>query len=225
MKELSIFIDESGDFGGYKKHSPYYIVSLILHEQDKCIKKNVTKLNETLSGLGLKDHNIHTAPLIRREQSYKFVERQKRIKIFDCLYHFIRKVNIKYKSIATVKKSDCTTIDVTNNISKQLATFLKDNFSYFASFDRVVVYYDNGQIELTRILISVFNAIIGNAEFKKVSPFGYKLFQTADFICTLSLIELKLFNGKNLSVSEESFFGSPRKLTKKYMKYIKTIEF
>ena len=100
MEVLSIFIDESGDFGGYKKHSPYYVVSLILHEQDKCIKENVNKLNEALTALDLKDHTIHTAPLIRREQSYKLEERQKRIKIFDCLYHFIRKVDIKYKSIA-----------------------------------------------------------------------------------------------------------------------------
>lgn len=27
MKELSIFIDESGDFGEYDYHSPWYIVS------------------------------------------------------------------------------------------------------------------------------------------------------------------------------------------------------
>ena len=27
MKELSIFIDESGDFGQYDYHAPYYIIS------------------------------------------------------------------------------------------------------------------------------------------------------------------------------------------------------
>ena len=27
MKELSIFIDESGDWGEYEKHSPFYIVT------------------------------------------------------------------------------------------------------------------------------------------------------------------------------------------------------
>jgi hypothetical protein len=25
MKELSIFVDESGNFGDYEKHTPYYI--------------------------------------------------------------------------------------------------------------------------------------------------------------------------------------------------------
>ena len=34
MKELSIFVDESGDFGEYAQHSPYYIVFMILHDRD-----------------------------------------------------------------------------------------------------------------------------------------------------------------------------------------------
>ena len=34
MKKLSIFIDESGDFGEYKFHSPYYIMSLVMHKQN-----------------------------------------------------------------------------------------------------------------------------------------------------------------------------------------------
>ena len=34
MKELSVFVDESGDFGGYEIHSPYYIVTMVFHDQD-----------------------------------------------------------------------------------------------------------------------------------------------------------------------------------------------
>ena len=33
MKELSIFVDESGDMGEYDYHSPYYIITLIMHNQ------------------------------------------------------------------------------------------------------------------------------------------------------------------------------------------------
>ena len=32
MKELSIFVDESGDFGEYDYHSPYYIILMVLHD-------------------------------------------------------------------------------------------------------------------------------------------------------------------------------------------------
>lgn len=31
MRELSIFIDESGDFGPFEKHAPYYVLSLVFH--------------------------------------------------------------------------------------------------------------------------------------------------------------------------------------------------
>ncbi len=30
---LSCIIDEAGDFGKYDSHSPYYIVSVVIHEQ------------------------------------------------------------------------------------------------------------------------------------------------------------------------------------------------
>ena len=46
MKELSIFIDESGDFGPYAKHSPYYLVTMVFHDQRKSIDHAVQVLRE-----------------------------------------------------------------------------------------------------------------------------------------------------------------------------------
>ncbi len=37
MRELGIFVDESGDWGEYKHHSPYYIITFVFHDQN--IKK------------------------------------------------------------------------------------------------------------------------------------------------------------------------------------------
>lgn len=45
MKELSIFIDESGDFGEYDYHSPWYIVTMVFHEQDASIQEPMEYLN------------------------------------------------------------------------------------------------------------------------------------------------------------------------------------
>ena len=41
MKELSIVVDESGDFGEYNHRTPYYIISMVLHDQDVDITKGV----------------------------------------------------------------------------------------------------------------------------------------------------------------------------------------
>lgn len=52
MKELSIFIDESGDFGPYSHHSPWYIVTMVFHNQDINIDEPVQYLENQLEQLG-----------------------------------------------------------------------------------------------------------------------------------------------------------------------------
>ena len=53
MKTLSIFVDESGDFGEYEQHAPYYIVTMVFHDQSKDISSNINVLNNTLKQIGL----------------------------------------------------------------------------------------------------------------------------------------------------------------------------
>ena len=40
MSILSVFIDESGDFGEVNQASPYYLVTLVLHEQNIDISRS-----------------------------------------------------------------------------------------------------------------------------------------------------------------------------------------
>ena len=63
VKELSVFIDESGVFGPYERHSPYYIVTLLFHDQSIDISGNVDHLNKRVYELQLPSYTIHTAPL------------------------------------------------------------------------------------------------------------------------------------------------------------------
>ena len=44
MKELSVFIDESGDFGEITERPAYYLVTLLFHDQKNEIASNVKKL-------------------------------------------------------------------------------------------------------------------------------------------------------------------------------------
>lgn len=49
MKELSIFVDESGDLGEYDFHAPYYIISMVLHDQSYDMQGELIALEESLS--------------------------------------------------------------------------------------------------------------------------------------------------------------------------------
>ena len=51
MNELSIFIDESRDFGEYSNISPYYIVALVIHHQEADISAQLQQLESSLAGL------------------------------------------------------------------------------------------------------------------------------------------------------------------------------
>ena len=70
---LSCFIDEAGDFGDFESHSPFYIVSVIAHNQADSIQAEIDGLGHFLTELGYPHHAIHTAPLVRREADYQFL--------------------------------------------------------------------------------------------------------------------------------------------------------
>lgn len=216
-KILSIFIDESGDFGAYESHCPYYLVSMVMHDQRIEIKDNLICLDEHLQRLGYPNHAIHTGPLIRREAVYANDTVESRKKLFNSLFHFTRQLNFRYICVS-IRKSECRDeIDMASHLSRAISEELRRNKEYLESFDKVIIYYDNGQIELTKILTSIFNSLFFNVEFRKVQPVNYRLFQVADLICTLELLSIKERNHL-LTKSEEMFFGSVKELKKSYLK-------
>lgn len=109
---------------------------------------------------------------------------------------------------------------MTSKISKALTDILQRKESFWNSFDKVIIYYDNGQIELAKILTSAFSTLYTHVEFRKVKPIDYKLFQVADLICTMELLEEKAENNA-FSHSEMQFFNNIRDSKKNYLKPIK----
>lgn len=223
MKELSIFIDESGDFGVYDEHSPYYIISMVFHDQNIPITDAVNKLNLELSYMNLDNLCIHTGPIIRREEIYELMTIKQRRSIFNILVAFFRQIDVKYKCFSIEKKYADDVIQSTSQLSRKMSQFIRDNYDAFLSCDAVKIYYDNGQIEVSRILASVFSALVPNSQFRKVMPKDYKLFQVADLICTMELIRLKIENNR-YSSSEELFFGKQYDLKRNYLRIIQRKE-
>lgn len=220
MNELSIFVDESGDFGKYSSHSPYYIITMVLHDQSKDISSEISKLNRELANLGYENHVVHTQPLIRREDDYQNLLPNERRSIFTKLYYFTSKCDIHYKSFVFKKNDFENASKLEMRMAWEISLFLRENLTYFQSFDKIILYYDNGQHELNRILNTVFLSELTYYNTRKVLPCDYKLFQAADLICTLELLRLKSENGK-LTSSEKLIFHSTRALKKDFLKGIR----
>lgn len=77
---------------------------------------------------------------------------------------FIRYINISFKTIFVEKKHLCNPSEINSKLRKQLVEFVKEKRDWFSKFDWVKIYYDNGQIEITRILFSAFNTELENVE-------------------------------------------------------------
>ena len=219
MKELSIFVDESGDFGDYAEHSSYYIISLVMHNQANSIQKEIQDLEHRLSTLGYPMHCMHAGPIIRNEQEYRKDTLENRQKLLKALMAFVRRIDISCKVIAIEKKHILDPLEAVSKLSKMLARFIKDNYEFFIDYDVVKVYYDNGQVEITKLLSSVFNALLDNVEFRRVYPSDYRLFQVADLVCSMKLIKIKLEHHE-LSAAEKLFFKDTRSIQKNYLKRI-----
>ena len=192
---------------------------MIFHDQIVDIQNQINHLNTELSYLGLDTLCIHTGPIIRKEEIYKDMNVIERRKIFNKMMAFIRNIDIQYKSFYIEKKHIENSVEATGKLSKQISQFIRDHYYDFLSYDDVKIYYDNGQVEVSKLLSSVFNTLLPNPIFRKVMPHDYKLFQVADLICTMELTKDKA--DKNaFSNSEIEFFGSVRDFKKNIYKQI-----
>ena len=90
MKELSVFIDESGDFGEITECPTYYLVALLFHDQKNLIDLNVKKLEDSTKNSGFDFEYIHTGPVIRREDVFSGLSIDERRKLLFKMLNFGR---------------------------------------------------------------------------------------------------------------------------------------
>ena len=121
---------------------------------------------------------------------------------------------------AKVKKSECKDSDeLESKLTKAITNELQKHDDYFRSFDKIIIYYDNGQKPLKRILNIIFSSRFSDIEVRRVRPVDYKLFQVADLICTLEHIYVKIELGL-FSNSEKEFFSRPNDFKRDYWRKI-----
>lgn len=223
MNILSIFVDESGDFGKVDNSSPYYLVTLIFHNQADDIYKPISMLEDSLEFCNLKHSYIHTGPLIRREPPYNNMTIDERRQLIYKMRTFFLHAPILHTTIKINRRQANDKFVLTSQLSKSLRAYIDKHFEYFSSFEKIIVYYDNGQQELNLVLNTIFSFIFSNVEFRKALPPQYRLLQLADFICSIELLSLKM-SEKRLSKSETAFFYKPQELKKSFVCSVKSKE-
>ena len=228
-KEISIFVDESGSFSpaGADLHSPYYILCMVFHDQSDDISSELAQLREAFGRTGIDpDHTIHAGPMIRREDEYRAMPREMRIRIFRRMMVFIQKAKFKYKCFKLFKPYNSGDSAIHDTLLQEIVDFLISHRDDFNACDHLKVYYDNGQAQITALLNEAFAIYSSKVMFATdVYPARYRFFQVADVICTLELVKAKLLGNGSISESEDRFFGGIKNFKKNYLKPLSRKEY
>ena len=219
QRELSIFIDESGDFGEAKERPSYYLVTFVMHDQSKSINEQVSKLEQSIRTAGFDVEYIHTGPVIRREEVFSKYSIDERRKLIFKMLNFINACPITCMTAVVDRKEASDKVTLSGKLAREISKLIYTHSDFFESFDKFIIYYDNGQNELSAILNAVLSIHFSNVEFRKAEPQKYRLLQAADFVCSMELLRIKR-DEKRLSKSEEKFFYKPQELKKVFLKSV-----
>lgn len=228
---LSIFVDESGDFGEYQKHAPFYILSFVLHEQEHDITDQLKafdkKVDGILYGTPLQETGsriqIHAGPIIRNEPPFDVIAPRARQALLYNLTSLTRNLPIQYVAFTVNRRQYRTPEELNVALRKKVSDFIKANYKYFMDFDVIKIYYDRGQEQITAILRNYLLSVF-DGTFTEISQANFRLAQVADLICTLELTYAK-GETNSFSKSEERFFSTRHKFMRRWMRKIEKQRF
>ena len=208
-----------------KDSSRFFLLCMLFHDQSDSIASLVQKFDSDLDRIGLTNLCFHAGPIIRHEDGYEYMNWELRYRIFSMMMAFARKANFRYRCVCIDKKFVASEEQFINMLRIGMAETV-DAVVIPRWHDAVKVYYDCGQAPVTNALHDVMFSRLGErcTFVQGVKPANYKLFQVADLICAVSLIERRLAVGQRLTKSEDKFFGGPRLFKRNILKYIKRKE-
>ena len=205
MRRLNIFIDETGEFGFGNNASELYGVSFTFHEHNDNIMPELQKLNKQLEKVGY-TNMIHMADLVMHRGDYSKFNIDTRKIIFKSIYHFSRKIPVKYHTIIVDKKYTDNSRILRQQLAFAINEMIKAKEKYFKKFDKIVMYYDNGQETLGIILDSIFSRF---ESFEHRVDFDHKekrLFQVSDMLTYIDKYDYKYKNKMSFTRGEKYFF-------------------
>ncbi len=149
---------------------------------------------------------IHLAFLVAKRGAYSHFTFERRKSIFWAIFYFSSKVNVKIRTVIVDKKYLNKKTQLNTALAKEINKFIKNNKDYINSFDKIVIYYDNGQETLATILDTLFAS---NPNVERRIDFDHKqkrLFQVSDMLTVIDKLDYKRKNNIPFTNNEKYFF-------------------
>ena len=218
MTELSIFVDESGDQAG----SRFYLITLVFHDQSTDFYCYESKYKQVLVDCGLPDIPFHMGPLMNGHEDYRDATLDDRKRLLSKFAVFAQCFPFRYKTFSYEKAGASSIEELLTKMKKDLVLFLFDQLPYLQGYDKIKIYYDNGQAIVTDALHTAIGYALSKEAiiYKDARPCDYRLFQLADYICTLELVAMK-YQSHDDRPTDRLFFGDWGSFKKNYLKKIR----
>ena len=101
MRELSIFVDESGSDGLSDR---YYLLTVVMHDQSDSIAESIKTYEDALRAKGLPDIPFHASPLMNGKDLYSALDLRTRKMLLGSFRVFFRHMPVKYHTFAYATK-------------------------------------------------------------------------------------------------------------------------
>ena len=206
IKRLNIFIDESGDFGFAEGSSELYGVSFTIHESNESITNDLEYLNNRLKKANY-DGMIHLADLVAKRGDYSHFNLKQRKDIFWSIFYFSKRVKVKIHTIIVDKRFKNNKSQLNRELAIEINNFFEKIKDYVNEFEKVVIYYDNGQEALGAIIDTLLitrNNVEHRIEFNHKEK---RLFQVSDMLTFVDKIVYKHNHNMTLTKAEKYFFS------------------
>ncbi len=100
-RDLSIFVDESGDRGGKAR---YYILALVVHDQSESIVEKVSRYEQSLVISDLPNIPFHSEPLLNGHGPYEGMPIAQRKKLLYSFNVMVQRLPVSYAAFRIPEK-------------------------------------------------------------------------------------------------------------------------
>lgn len=216
MRELSIFVDESGDKSILTR---YFLLTLVVHNQSDGIAAQVATYERSLAEADLPNIPFHSEPLLNGHDDYDDLRPEQRKKLLSAFGALTRYLPIQYKTFVYKRREFSSIEKLADHMRRDVSDTLVSHLSFFQSFDHVKLYYDNGQALVKKALDEAISSTLSKEAIvkKRTTMTEYRLAQVADYLCTIELAAVK-YAAKEHSATYDKFFGGIGSFKKNWLK-------
>lgn len=186
---LSAFFDECGQENKSQSDTKYYLLTVVLHDQQDSIDSLITNYETNLCESSLPDVPFHAYDLQHRRGGYAGLEFETRKKLFAKFEGFIRKLPVTYRTFIYRRPEFKTAKALSERMQRDLSSFIRDHYSEFQLYATVAIYYDGGQAAVGAAIHRAFDETLSTntADYKRLRYQERRLAQAADYFCSMEL--------------------------------------